>query len=303
MDRVLAIVVSYNGMKWYSKCFQNLENSSIPIDIIAVDNASVDSSIDYIKKNFPKVLIIAQDSNKGFGKANNEGLKEALKQDADYVFLLNQDAWVEEDTIEKLIAVHKAQQDYGILSPMHLNGKGDELDGGFQNYISPIYTPNFVSDQCLDKLNDVYETRFVNAAAWLISRKCLETIGGFDPIFYHYGEDNNYCQRVRYHGLKVGIVPTVRIYHDRDYQQEEYGKEQILRHYLITIADIGNPNFRKENNRFIYQDRIRIITGVLRGDSNRIASNIKNLRIKRKYYPMALKSRNQNQKKGANYLS
>src|SRR5210317_1231583 len=112
MENVYAIVVTYQGLKWYKKCFDSLQDSTIPVKIIAVDNGSGDGSVDFINNNFKGIQLISQGSNQGFGKANNRGIKEALKQNADYVFLLNQDAWVEPPTIEKLISVHKEQPEY-----------------------------------------------------------------------------------------------------------------------------------------------------------------------------------------------
>jgi GT2 family glycosyltransferase len=57
---------------------------------------------------------------------------------------------------------------------------------------------------------------FINAAAWLVPKTTFEIIGGFDPIFYHYGEDNNFCQRALFHNLKIGVVPNSYIKHDRE---------------------------------------------------------------------------------------
>jgi len=71
------------------------------------------------------------------------------------------------------------------------------------------------SDAFRGILGDVYEFPFVNAAAWLVTAEALQKIGGFDPIFIHYGEDDNFCQRIRFHGLKVGVVPDAKVRHDR----------------------------------------------------------------------------------------
>lgn len=62
----------------------------------------------------------------------------------------------------------------------------------------------------------LFRAPFVNAAAWLLPVSTINTIGGFDPIFFHYGEDNNYCQRILYHNLKIGVVLGTFIRHDRE---------------------------------------------------------------------------------------
>lgn len=118
--------------------------------------------------------------NLGFGKANNKGLKYAINHGADFCFLLNPDAWVEKDTIEILVKAAIEAPKYGILSPIHLNNDGSRLDNHFNQYIIYPRCKNFVSDLCLGKgkLNVIYDCQFINAAARLMSRKCILEVGG-----------------------------------------------------------------------------------------------------------------------------
>ena len=205
------IVVTYKGGQWYERCFSSLRNSSIPVHIVAVDNASGDDTVDYIKVNFPEVHIFESDTNLGFGRANNIGLKFALEHNCDYVFLLNQDAWVERDTIERLVQVHLSHNEYGIISPMHLTGDGCHLNFLIDGKDRVL---DIISDLYLGRLKDLYPVNYVNAAAWLLPRMTLMKIGGFCPIIFHYGEDDDYLNRAKYHKLRVGICPDSRIYHD-----------------------------------------------------------------------------------------
>ncbi len=243
--KVFVIIVTYNGEKWIDKCFSSLRNSTIPLKTIVIDNNSSDDSVANLKLNYPEVHVINNAKNLGFGKANNIGFVEAVKLNADYVFLLNQDAWVMPDTIEKLINVQLAHPEYYILSPLHLEGTGTKLDLAFSTYISPYFCENMVSDLILrkDSPKDVYTTSFVNAAFWLISRECLEKIGLFEPLFSHYGEDDNYLQRVIYHGGKIGICPAALGFHDRlqelanvkNFPYEKRYHRQIVRSLIILL--------------------------------------------------------------------
>ncbi len=132
------------------------------------------------------------------------------------MLLLNQDARVFENTISGILEVSKKYTEYGILSPIHLANEGQSLDNNFTNYINGYSCPGLLSDIILKReLKDVYEIDFVNAACWFITRKCLETVGGFDPIYLHYGEDDDYINRVNYHGLKTGICPKYFCVHNR----------------------------------------------------------------------------------------
>lgn len=218
LRRVYCIVVTYNGMQWIERCLNSLISNPFNRHIIVIDNGSTDATVSFIKENFATVQLIEAGRNLGFGQANNIGLRMALKDNADSIFLLNQDAWIEPDTISKLAQAHMENPDFGILSPIHMDGQGNELDNYFYDYLLQSDIKELITAAIVNKESQVkiIETKFVNAAAWLISNDCLKRTGEFDPVFFHYGEDNNYVHRAIFKGFKIGILPTTRIYHDRN---------------------------------------------------------------------------------------
>lgn len=262
--KTYVIVVTYNGIHWLDKCFGSLIKANTPLTILAIDNASTDGTPEQIKQLFPQVELIETGANLGFGKANNVGLIKAMENNADYVFLLNQDAWVEADTIESLIGVSQRQPEFGILSPIHMNGQGTALDRNFSNYIVPNFCPGLISDIITKNVNAVYETKFVNAAAWLLSGQCVKKVGGFDPIFPHYGEDDDYLNRTVYHGFKVGIVPHTKIYHDRNcesFGQNDLNPKILMIHNIVQLKTY--PNSFKFNLVMLVKKQMDILTSLL----------------------------------------
>lgn len=252
MKKIFVVIVTYNPLKWVKQCFDSLENSAYPVIPIVVDNNSNDGSIEIIKYKYTDVHIIENNENLGFGRANNIGIVYALKNSADFVFLLNQDAWVYPNTVELLLS-HIG--DYSIASPVHLDGSGRNLDTGYATYTKMIAKEKLFAD------NDfAYEVPYINAAAWFIDANLFNQIGGFDPLFIHYGEDVNLIQRLKFHKLKICTVPNSFICHDRK-QVGNIGafKRNYIRFiYLLWLADV-NANFRKNfkslftiNGRFIY---------------------------------------------------
>lgn len=211
--KIFVIIVTYKGMRWYDKCFSSLRESTIPLQTVVVDNTPGDEDAEYIRAHFPEIHIIKTKENLGFGKANNLGMRYALDNGCDYVFLLNQDAWIEMDSVAALVDIAERHLEYGILSPIHLNAEHTAINA-IIGIGSKFRNEKLLSDLYLNNAGDVYETNYVNAAAWLLPRKTLETIGGFDPIFKHYEEDDNYLNRVMYHKLKIGICPKACITHD-----------------------------------------------------------------------------------------
>ena len=239
-------------MQWIDRCLQSLQKSLHQVTVIVVDNGSKDETYSYIKTNYTDVILIAAISNLGFGQGNNIALKMAVKDNADYVFLLNQDAWISNDTIEKLISAHEEYPQYGIISPVHLNGAGNDFDDHFFNYLSHSNIKGLLLDNiCNSNINtDLIDSPFVNAAAWLITKNCLHKVGGFDPVFFHYGEDDNYAQRVRYKGFKIGILPSTVIYHDKErpsLNNKTDIKKIISRdwtQFLVYVCDVNNKSYK-----------------------------------------------------------
>lgn len=304
--RTFVIVVTYKGWQWYDRCFQSLRTSSVPIQTIVVDNASDDGSVEYIQTHFPEIHIIASQSNLGFGQANNKGIRYALDQGCDYVFLLNQDAWIEEDSISKLIEAHLANVQYGILSPMQLDPSKSRIEKGFLTFVDDYHTTDraFFEDGYFGRIKGIYRTSYVNAAAWLLPRSILTTVGGFDPIFFHYGEDDNYMRRAVFHGFGIGICPYSRIVHDcnnkgvRVYSDHEKERRRLL--VLLTkLADITLPDTWQSTYRYCFK---KYLLALVKGNRKQWQQRKKELQFLKKNKDALRKSREKNKGKGETWL-
>ena len=250
----------------------------MPVETIVIDNASTDETVSYIKENFPEVCLIESKENLGFAKANNIGMRYALDHDADYVFLLNQDAWVEKDTLSKLVQTFYDNENVGIASPIHLNGGHSGMDFWFIHYVPD----DFISDAYMQKLHKYYPVEFVNAAAWLVSVDCVRKVGGFDTLlFMHYGEDKNYCQRVIYHKLRIVINTESVICHDRNfYKGNDDRKKMLMKNpYINEKIKYGNINVDIDVSGVIRQQRLSIIKSCLKFSMGKIKEHIKMIKI------------------------
>ena len=262
LSKTYIIIVTYNAMPWLDKCLGSIDFKRYKV--VIVDNNSSDGTVSHIISNYEEVKLFQENSNLGFGQGNNKGISYALQQGAEHVFLLNQDAYLIGDCLEQLINVQEKSPNYGILSPVHTNASITRLDRNFSNYVQFDRNPDFYSDHVLgNELNDVYEVPFVNAAGWLISKECLMTVGGFDPIFFHYGEDDNFCQRVRYHGFKIGVLSNVFMIHDREKRKkpkfepfsEAYFKAKV-KSFKVKNANINLDSEKASNLKKKYRRRI-----------------------------------------------
>jgi len=242
--KVLVIVVTYNGMKWIDKCLSSIRGSSVCTDAMVIDNASDDGTPHYVSKNYPEIKVVENRGNLGFGQANNMGLQHALDNGYDYVYLLNQDAWLMPDTIEKLIKVNLEKPDFGILSPLQLEGNMQHLDHSVVGKLGswPI-SKELIDDMCFNRLRNVYAVTQIPAAHWLMSREAIRRVGGFSPTFYHYGEDDNYADRLYYHNMKLGVLFIAMGIHDREFRIDSKEKEMRLASVKIIsyLSNINRP--------------------------------------------------------------
>lgn len=295
---VFAVVVTYNSMRWCSRCLGSLYSSYTPIETIIVDNASSDNTTDFIKKKYPKATVLENTNNLGFAKANNIGIRYAIEHEADYILLLNQDAWVEKDTLKTLLQTFNENDNVGIASPIHLNGSYSGLDFGFASYIGE----DFASDAYMQTLKSYYDRPFVNAAAWLMSSRCIETVGGFDTLlFRHYGEDTNYCQRVLYHGFRIMINTQCTICHDREERKvydEKYVNNTKNIPFFYERCQYGNINIPYDIKKLVSDTRKKIVKKIISGKFH--AAQI--LKEKIQCLEMIEKSRKINIQKGLNWL-
>ena len=133
--KVLVIVVTFNGFKWLERCLGSVRASELPADLYVWDNDSTDGSADWVEGHFPEAKLVRSADNLGFAEANNQGMRYALDKGYDYVYLLNQDAWLEPSTLGTLVAASKAHPDFAVLSPLQMTDGFKGLDKQFEKIL------------------------------------------------------------------------------------------------------------------------------------------------------------------------
>lgn len=230
MSDTLVIIVTYNASRWLERCLGSVADSSRPADAIIVDNGSTDGTPELVEKNWPQFKLVRTGSNLGFGAANNIGFRHALEHGYEYIYLLNQDAWLEKDTLE--IMIPELKPPFGILSPLQKDA-GGRLDRKF-------------NDRCgrlLKNASGTVEVPVVMAAHWLMTAATVRLIGGFSPVFKQYGEDDNYIDRLHLRGLRCGVVTSASAVHDR--ADRKLSREAKMRQKTIpSLSRLSDPGRR-----------------------------------------------------------
>ncbi len=242
---IFAVIVTFNAMRrdWLNNCLKSLLNSTVPCTPIVIDNMSTDGTRDYVPTHYPQVIWMPQEQNLGFGQANNLGIKYALQHNADYVLLLNQDARLEPSALEAML---RESDGKSLMTPSHLNGDGTKLDFMFNQSIKIAKLPLSEEEILCGNTESKYILHEVSAACWFMPRALIEEIGGFNPLFYHYGEDNNYYRRMFYHHMgDVIFVPKAIMFHDRQIHgdMKAYHKDMLRREILQMVTNINMTPF------------------------------------------------------------
>jgi len=227
MKDLSIIIVNYNVKEFLLNLLKSLKDAvkDISTEVIVVDNASEDGSVDAVKKKFPKVKLIVNNKNIGFGAANNLGLEIAKGK---YILFLNPDTIVKEDTFTNLIKFFENNPDAGMAGCKVLNPDGSLQLSCRRGFPGPWTT--FTKLTGLSSLfpksklfarynltyldeNRTYEVDAISGAFMMISRKAYEKVGGFDKLFFMYGEDLDLCYRIQKAGYKVYYVHSTSVIH------------------------------------------------------------------------------------------
>jgi GT2 family glycosyltransferase len=209
-DKLVAVIPAYNGAAFLPAALASLQAQSRPPDeIVVVDNHSHDATRELVRGQGPRVLLVELDHNQGFGRACNRGIQLALDRGAGAVLLVNQDLTLHADACLRLSEILDARPDLGMVSAFLLTYDGGEVEPDFRPYMGEA----LINDLYFGRRQPVYEIPFVPAAAVLVRRALFEEIGGFDPLFFMYGEDNDLCRRAVEAGWKIGLAPAAAAHH------------------------------------------------------------------------------------------
>lgn len=237
--KVSIILLNYNGFEDTINCFQSIQKISYDnYDVILVDNASTDASINkimtYLQDNNaehvffktpeiamdnimpkPKISLIQSLFNGGYGHGNNIGIKYALKNDAQYILVLNNDTIVDSGFVEPMVKICEEDKRVGIASgKIHFYNKPDVIwfnGGKFSPCTAKVEHFNF-NEKDVGQVPREAVT-FISGCLWLIPRKVFRDVGFIYEEYFMYMEDVEFCQRVLTKGYKLKIAKDSNILH------------------------------------------------------------------------------------------
>ncbi|RMG65927.1 MAG: glycosyltransferase family 2 protein, partial [Calditrichaeota bacterium] len=242
--RISVVIVSYNVKAYLQQALHSLQRAlqGISHEIFVVDNASVDGTVPMLRRRFPDVIVIENQENVGFGRANNQALARAR---GEFVVMINPDTVVQEDTFRKLLEFFERTPDAAAATCKIINP-----DGSFSvdcRHAIPTPMVAFWKVTGLSRLfphskifgqynltyldpDETYPVPAVSGSFMMVKRQVLEEVGFFDERFFMYCEDIDLCYRINLKGYKIYYVPTTQIIH---YKGESTKKNNL--DYVITF--------------------------------------------------------------------
>lgn len=215
MLRISIIVVTYNTCEITLECLRVAKAAlqGLTFEIIVVDNASNDGSVEAIRTSHPEVRIISNQKNFGFGSANNQGMRIAT---GDLFLLLNSDAFPRPDAVTALCDFLAKNPKAGVVGPRLLNS-----DGTLQVSCYPFPSPSYAWMENLGLSkgyscwphNTLRRVDFVSGACMLVRRRIFEQIGGFDESFFMYAEEADWQRRICNANWEIFFLPDACVTH------------------------------------------------------------------------------------------
>ncbi|NJD54594.1 MAG: glycosyltransferase family 2 protein [Candidatus Methanoperedens sp.] len=241
VPKVVIIIINWNGKQDTIECLTSLKKIDYSnFEIIIVDNASTDGSIECFRETFPEVTLIGNLQNLGFSGGFNVGIQKAIERAADYVLCLNNDTILDRGFLKELVIVGEQNNDIGGLGPKeydYSNPKKIIYAGG---KIGLIRSKNYRCGEIDTGQCEKYiKTEMLCGAAIMLKTKALLNIGLFDSDYFFGSEDKDIAIRLMRSGYNIMYVPSAKFWHKRRGSTSgKIGPLNVyfyLRNYLLLV--------------------------------------------------------------------
>ena len=226
------VIVTWNVAEKLAACLGSLSLAALrglSHEVILIDNASQDNTMEMVRARFPQVRLIANESNAGFAAANNQGIALAKGR---YVLLLNPDTSVPADALARLVKAMDADATIGIATPILTNERDEPQYYGGTCFPGARRSP---VEGKVDRTGEAFrELAFVIGAAMMVRREVLERVGTLDAGFFMYYEDIDLCKRARDAGWRVGVFEDIRIVHAKGGSCGQWSAERRQQNYFAS---------------------------------------------------------------------
>ncbi|MBN1285542.1 MAG: glycosyltransferase family 2 protein [Anaerolineae bacterium] len=211
---VVSVVLTWNGLEDTLVCLESLANIEYPYagqhEVILVDNASTDGTVEIVQTHHPDIQIITNPRNLGYAAGVNIGIRAALERGADYIWLLNNDVTVAADALVTMLSVPAGDETIGIVGPCVWTPAGIGELGARWDFTKARITPVYFDPEAS---NAVVNVDYVWGCAMLAKAGVFRTVQVFDERYVAYFEDADLCYRAQQAGYRTAAVTGAQVWH------------------------------------------------------------------------------------------
>lgn len=225
--KVAIVVLSWNSKKYIGECLDSLKKTKT--EIILVDGGSTDGSQKYLKTHYPEFKLIEANKNLGYAGGNNVGLRRALEQNTDFVWIVNPDIVVDQNSLQEALKVMTKDDKIAVVGSKVYFAAGFEFHkeryrekdqgkviwyAGGENDWNNVHAKHWGINK-VDKgqFEKETEVEFVTGASMLVRAEALREVGIIDEKYFLYYEENDLCQRIKKAGYKIRYAPKSIVWH------------------------------------------------------------------------------------------
>jgi hypothetical protein len=244
---VFTVILNTNRREDTLACLASLEACSYENHhVIVLDNASTDGSLEAIRANHPWAQTIELEKNLGYAGNNNVGIQAALDQEADWIFVLNEDTIVDPECVTRLVQAGECDSQMGILGPTVYHFDEPEVIQSAGGRLDEHWDSVHLGQNEMDtgQYDQVREVDWISGCALLIRRQVVERIGMLDVRFFYYWEETDWCLRARENGWRILHVPSAKLWHkgvQRDYRPSPTVTYYATRNHLLLLQKHRAP--------------------------------------------------------------
>jgi N-acetylglucosaminyl-diphospho-decaprenol L-rhamnosyltransferase len=272
--RASVVVVTLNALPWVQRALESVRG----YETIVVDHGSTDGTRELVRTRFPEAILVEQE-NRGLGAGWNAGMSRGV---AEYVLLLNADAWLVGDALERLVAFADSRPDVAYVGPRLLNPDGS-LQRSVRSFptvwrlateylflrklaprsraLNAFYAGGFAHDE-------VREADWLMGACMLVRRAAVDEVGGLDERFFLFNEETDWCYRFRQAGWSVVFYPAAEVFHVGGSAHGGRFFRELVRGQLLFLQKHHGPAAAERARRmFIVALRLRAL--LFRGERGR----------------------------------
>jgi GT2 family glycosyltransferase len=245
--RIFCVILNTNRRDDTLACLASLNaNTFANVKALVLDNASKDGSVEAIRSAYPEAEIIALSQNLGYAGNNNVGIRAALKRDADWVLVLNEDTILDPECLAHLVAVGESDPSIGIVGPMVYHFDKPDVIQSAGGKLGPHWESVHLSENQREQGEFLlpHEVDWISGCGIMVRRGVIENQGVIDERYFYYWEETEWCIRAAKGGWRIVHVPQAKLWHkgvQSDYQPNPQITYYSTRNRLLTLSKHGAP--------------------------------------------------------------